>query len=366
MSEGRIIVFGATGFTGRLTVDALVEKGVRPVIAGRNREKLEAVSSGVKDLEVAVADVSDPGSIQALLTPGDVLISTVGPFHLRGEAAVKAALAAGAHYIDSTGEIAFSKKVVEECGSRAADGKLTFITAAGYDFVPGNCAAAEALRRAGEEAVRVDVGYFAEGGRFRMSQGTFASLVGATIHPGPFFRKGRTVMRFPGKGLRRLPVNGRKRPGISISSTEHLFLPREHPRLTDVNVYLGWFGGASYLLVPGAWMGAGIMSIPGLGPLLQRRLPRRFASRGKGPGKKSRQGQRSQVVAFARDRGGAELSRAELAGENAYDFTAGMIAWMARRIRSGQAKATGAVGPVEAFGLDELIEGCREAGLALT
>ena len=94
-----------------------------------------------------------------------MLVSTVGPFAKWGEPAVRAAIAAGGTYIDTTGEPAFIRRVFEEFGAPAARGPArALLTAMGYDFVPGALAGALALEEAGEAAVRVDVGYYALGG----------------------------------------------------------------------------------------------------------------------------------------------------------------------------------------------------------
>ena len=59
---GRIVLFGATGYTGRLAAEAMVERGMRPVLAARGRERLEAMAAELGGLETAVADVADPAT----------------------------------------------------------------------------------------------------------------------------------------------------------------------------------------------------------------------------------------------------------------------------------------------------------------
>src|SRR5207237_160340 len=126
---------------------------------------------------------------------GDGLISTVGPFLRWGEPAVRAAIAAGAHYLDSTGEGAFIRQVFERFGPEARAAGSALVPAFGYDWVPGNLAGALALREAGEPAKRVDVGYFAPGGGgFAASGGTRAASVGIMLEPG-FAWRGRVVWR---------------------------------------------------------------------------------------------------------------------------------------------------------------------------
>ena len=77
----RIVLFGATGYTGELTARALVDRGETPVLAARSRDKLDRLAGELDGgLEIAEADVSRPASVRDLVERGDVLISTVGPF----------------------------------------------------------------------------------------------------------------------------------------------------------------------------------------------------------------------------------------------------------------------------------------------
>ncbi|HSZ68805.1 MAG TPA: saccharopine dehydrogenase NADP-binding domain-containing protein, partial [Solirubrobacteraceae bacterium] len=152
VSDARIVLFGATGYTGGLTARALVAQGARPVLAARDRGRVEALAAELGGLESAVADVRDARSVRALVARGDVLLSTVGPFTRYGEAALAAAVDAGAHYVDSTGEAPFIRAVFERWGPRARDAGSGLLPAFASDWVPGNLAGALALRAAGEGA----------------------------------------------------------------------------------------------------------------------------------------------------------------------------------------------------------------------
>ena len=155
-----------------------MERGLRPVLAARSKAKLEALAAKLgQDLETVVADVSDPRSVSALVEEGDVLVTTVGPFARWGTPAAAAAAHAGAHYLDSTGEPAFIREVFERYGPAAQRKGAGMLTSFGYDWVPGNLAGGLALRGAGKDAVRVDIGYFFTG-KGSMSGGTQASSVG--------------------------------------------------------------------------------------------------------------------------------------------------------------------------------------------
>jgi len=362
----KIILFGATGYTGRNTAEAMAERGLKPVLAGRNREKLKELSDRLGGLETAIADVKDPASVAGLVGKQDILVSTVGPFTAYGEAALEAAVSRGAHYIDSTGEPGFIRKVFEDYGTRAAAAGVALISACGYDYVPGNCAAGIALKKAEPKAARVDVGYYITGkDMMETSQGTAASLRYSILEPGKIWRAGTLVKSYGAAGVRTFAIGGRERAAILLPSTESFSLPRIFPNLKDVNVYMGWFGNKSYALRRLAAINTALMAVPGYGALLRGMVSLLPESKGKGPGSYVRSATGSHVVAEAFDAEGRLLSRAELRGSNGYVFTFKILAWAADMAARGKLKKTGAVGPIEAFGLEELIKGCGEAGLAV-
>src|ERR1700749_289337 len=215
---GRIVLYGATGYTGGLTGRAMVVSGARPVLAGRDRGRLTAVAarllqeSGGPELETAVAGTEGPGPLRQLLHVGDVLVSTAGPFMKVGPPVVAAAVDAGAVYLDSTGEPPFIRQVFEEFGPRAERTGAVLLTAFGYDYVPGNLAGALALQAAGPAATRVRVGYFVRGDLPRgSSAGTRASMVGMLLEPGYGFRGGRIVTEPTAAHVASFMLDGTKR-----------------------------------------------------------------------------------------------------------------------------------------------------------
>jgi short subunit dehydrogenase-like uncharacterized protein len=289
----------------------------------------------------------------ALLEKGDVLVSTVGPFAKWGEPAVRAAIAAGGTYIDSTGEPAFIRRVFEEFGPPAERAGAALLPAMGYDFVPGTLAAALALEDAGEAAVRVDVGYYAFG--MRPSAGTRASSVGILLDDSHAFRDGALKLVRNSERVRSFTVRGKAREAISLGGAEHFTLPASYPRLREVNTYLGWFGALARPLQVTSLAGSLALRVPGA-RALARAVGERMASFGGEP--ESGSGV-SHVVAEAFDGGGERLATVELSGPEPYALTAGIIAWAAQQT----VDASGALGPVQAFGLAALEEGCRQAGL---
>jgi short subunit dehydrogenase-like uncharacterized protein len=234
----------------------------------------------------------------------------------------------------------------------------------GYDWVPGNLAGALALRDAGAGATRVDIGYFFTG-RGSMSGGTRASAAAVTLEPSFAWRAGRLVTERGGRRGRSFTVAGRDRPGISVGSTEHFSLPRVHPGLRDVDVYLGWFGPASPAVRAVSAGTAAVTRIPGARAGLGALLARFVRGSTGGPDAEARARSGSLIVAEAKDGDGRVLAQTRLEGINGYDFTAGMLAWSAQQAAAGTIHGAGALGPVEAFGLQRLQDGVRSAGIAV-
>jgi short subunit dehydrogenase-like uncharacterized protein len=361
----RIVVFGATGYTGRLTAERLVADGAQPLLAGRSEAKLSELAQQLGGVEWRLADVERPETVAALVGRGDVLVTTVGPFKRWGEPALLAAVDAGAVYIDSTGEPPFIRRVFDSFAEPAVRAGATLLPAMGYDFVPGTLAGALALEEAGDAAVRVDVGYYAlGGGPGALSRGTKASLAGVALDRAFAYRGGRVQTVRSAERVRDFPVRGRDRPGISVGGVEHFTLPAAYPQLREVNVHLGWFGGLARAAQAATLMSDAFSHLPGARGLLLRSSDKLTRIGGSGPEPGTTPGTHSHIAAIAYGAAGEPLAEVHVAGGDAYDFTARFLAWSARRAAEHGVDATGAVGPLDAFGLEALEAGCAEAGLS--
>jgi short subunit dehydrogenase-like uncharacterized protein len=294
-----------------------------------------------------------------------VLVATVGPFVKFGDAAAEAAIAARAHYFDSTGEPPFIRRVFEHYGPRAEKAGIGMVTAFGYDWVPGNLAAALALRDAGPDAVRVDTGYFVTGaaGASSFSGGTKASLAGVATEPAFAYRDGALRGVRSADRHRTFQLRGRELSAVTVGSSEHFALPATHPYLREINSYLGWFGPLARPLQAFSLIGVGAMKLPGARALSSKLADRLVKGSTGGPGPEQRARSGSYIVAEAYDAHGVKLAEAQVTGVDPYTFTAGILAWGARRAAEDGLLGAGALGPDGAFGLDELEAGCREAGI---
>ncbi|GGY82283.1 saccharopine dehydrogenase family protein [Streptomyces omiyaensis] len=366
--NGRVVLLGATGYTGGLVLDALRRRGVRPTVAGRDPTALAALAARSGGPDQWVVDARAPEELRRNLRPGDVLITTAGPFGRLGLPVARAAADAGAHYLDSSGEVGFVRALHDRYHHRACETGAVMLPAFGYDYVPGMLAAALALREAGTAARCVDIGYFATGTvRRGLSRGTRAALRDGLVLPSARRHRRVIVEERTASRLRDFTVRGRRTPAFLVSGTEVLFLPREFPSLDDVTVYNGWFPALGRFLPFWSALAHAATRLPAGGRIAEAlTLPLAIGPPG-GPDAAVRARVSSYVVALASPAAGhgAPLAEVHLEGPDPYGLTGELVAWAAERLADRRSGATpGVVGPLTAFGLDALRQGCAALGLA--
>ena len=162
-----LVLFGATGFTGRLVADYLMVSGppdLRWAIAGRSADKLEAIRTELlalapdRDVEVIVADSGDPDSLAAMVSRARVVCTTVGPYLKYGLPLVEQCVAQGVAYCDLTGEVPFMRQSIDRFHERATETGARIVHACGYDSIPSDLGAwmvQQAMIERGAPATRV-------------------------------------------------------------------------------------------------------------------------------------------------------------------------------------------------------------------
>jgi short subunit dehydrogenase-like uncharacterized protein len=190
-----IAVLGATGYTGKLVAAELSRRGVPHRLGGRSPEKLAEVPS---DAERFVVDVDEAARLDEFLDGATALISTVGPFIRLGMPAVEAAARNNVPYVDSTGEQQFMADVYE----KFADAPVPIVPGCGFDFIPGDLAAAVAIASLGSEVSEVAVHTQATPIPSRGTARTTVEMAealssDASVRRVPFPDKVRTGVEFP-------------------------------------------------------------------------------------------------------------------------------------------------------------------------
>ncbi len=140
-----VVVFGATGFAGRLVAEYLAGHapgGVRIGLAGRSAQRLadvrERLGAAASAWPLLVADSADPVSVAAMARSARVVVSTVGPYHARGLELVAACAAAGTDYADLSGEVLFIRDSIDRCHEMAASAGARIVHGCGFDSVPSD------------------------------------------------------------------------------------------------------------------------------------------------------------------------------------------------------------------------------------
>lgn len=139
-----LVIWGATGYTGRLVAEAAATMlGDRPwAIAGRSRERLDAVRDEIASTgstpQVIVASLDDAASMQSMTGSARAVLSTVGPFDRVGEPLVVAAIATGTHVLDITGEVPWVRRMRDRHETAAREAGIKVVSMCGYDSVPSD------------------------------------------------------------------------------------------------------------------------------------------------------------------------------------------------------------------------------------
>ncbi|MGR9106437.1 MAG: saccharopine dehydrogenase family protein [Gammaproteobacteria bacterium] len=186
MSEKRdfdVILWGATGFTGRLVAEYLSSAssaaGLRWAIAGRNRDKLEALGRHLGSVEILVGEALDFESMCDLASRARVVCSTVGPYARFGTELVAACVQERTHYCDLAGEIPWIREMINSHQEAARTHGTRIVHCCGFDSIPSDLGVLmmhDAMRERGKGLARVDALFGESKGGF--SGGTLASMIG--------------------------------------------------------------------------------------------------------------------------------------------------------------------------------------------
>ena len=312
MAEGLLALLGATGYTGRLVAAELARRDRPYRLGARNPQRLAEVPRAARG-EAFVVDAGDPTGLDAFLQGVEVLINTVGPFSELGLPVVEAVARNRVAYVDSTGEPGFMADVYRLFAAAA----VPIVPACGFDYIPGDLAAAIAAGDLGGKVDRIGVHY--ETHSMLPSRGTARSALGV-LGQGPLRLKARRVA-FPGGD----------RNAIEWPGGERITVPRHVPG-AEVSVTMI----VPVPLLPG-WQ-LGVAAMAALAPLL-----RPFANLlPEGPPQALRAAARYRVLAEASGPAGRAAVLCE--GSDPYGVTARFLVEAAQRVRG-----SGAMAPAQAL-----------------
>jgi short subunit dehydrogenase-like uncharacterized protein len=335
------LIYGANGYTGKLIARLAVERGQRPLLAGRNAAAVSALAAEL-GVEHRVFGLDRPEEVDAGLEGVRAVLHCAGPFAHTAGAMAAACLRRRVHYLDVTGEIAVFESLAH-LDTVARSAGVMLLPGVGFDVVPSDCLAAHLKRRL-PTATRLALGMQA-GGQF--SRGTATTLV-ENLHRGGAVRRAGRIVRVPacwrtrtidfGRG----PVVAMTIPWGDVSTAWYttgipdvefyLAAPWQVRLTTRLSRGLGWLLGSGWV---------------------QRRLKRRIQSGPPGPTDEERARGRTLLWGEARDDQGAIVVSRQR-GPEGYTLTALTAVAVLQRVEAG-AVAPGFQTPGRLFGPDFIL-----------
>lgn len=348
--SGKLMIYGATGYTGRLLAATAKERGLEPLASGRDPEKLRRLAEPL-GFEHRAVSLSDRRALEAALEEVDVVLHAAGPFSSTSAPMLDACLATGTHYLDITGEI----DVFESCAARDGEARgagVVVMPGVGFDVVPSDCLAAHVKGRL-PDATSLTIGIQGLSG---MSRGTAKSSV-ESIRRLSRVRRGGRIVDLPAPLVLDLDYGGGPEKSVAVSwgdvSTAYystgipdvtvcFAATRQIEKLLALGPLSRWFLGTS---------------------LMQAVIKRKIDQRPEGPTDEERAAGRAILVAIA-DNGGGERATSRLHTPEGYTLTAATGIEAASRVQRGDVEP-GFRTPSMAFGADFVLEfdGCRREDL---
>ena len=337
-----VLLFGATGYTGRKTAAALARRGVATVLAGRNAAKLEALATEVGAADVAVVSVGDTQGLARAAAGTRVLITCVGPFVELGQTAIDAALSAGVHYVDSTGEGEFVARLIARDAEARAAG-VAVLPAFGFDEVPADVVATLACEGLERPDLTLTYAVPRTG-----SRGTVRSALGLVSQPAPFIDDGteRPVAMAERSRFSPLPEPLGLRRAVSA--------PLAYCRLAPLHLELNGLG--TYVTIGGPELAAVRLGLPLLRllPAAARRALIEAATAWLPEGPDDDELGRGRFTVMAEAARGGRRRFCWIQGADVYGLTAELLALAGELLSQDGFEAKGVLAPVQAAGLERL------------
>ncbi|HEY0228930.1 MAG TPA: trans-acting enoyl reductase family protein [Mycobacterium sp.] len=411
MSTGRefdIVLYGATGYSGRLTAEYLAARGspARIALAGRDTGRLQAVRQALgpvaQDWPLLMADASQPSTLAAVAERTQVVVTTVGPYARYGLSLVAACAKAGTDYADLTGELMFVRDSIDLYHKQAVDTGARIVTSCGFDSVPSDLNVYQLHRRAVQDGTGelTDTTLVLRSfNQLGASGGTVASLLG-TMHTASGDAQARRIINDPytfTTDREAEPELGRQRDfgwrrGRSVAPELDGFWvggfvmgPYNARIVRRSNALQDWSYGTRFRYsealslgrsfaapVASAIVTAALAAAIGLGNRYFRRLPRRFVELltpkpGAGPGDAARKRGHYTVETYSTTTTGARYMATFGQNCDAYQGTSVMLGESGLALaldRDRLSELRGVLTPAAAMG-DSLLARLSDAGVSV-
>ena len=340
--HGHFLIYGANGYTGRLVARLAVERGLRPLLAGRDPDGIGTVAREL-GLQHRIFALDDAAALDAALAGVGAVLHCAGPFSHTARPMTESCLRTRTHYLDITGEIAvFEALAARDTEAKAAG--ITLLPGAGFDVVPSDCLAAHLKRRL-PSATQLALAIKGTG---RFSHGTATTML-ENIGGGGFVRRSGRVTAVPAAWkTRRIDYGQGPEPATTIPWGD-VATAFHSTGIPNIEVYAAMPASARRMMKATRLLG-GLLARPAP----QRFLRSRIKAEPAGPSDEERARGKSFVWGEVADDAGGRASSL-LRGPEGYKLTSMTALAAIGRVLDGQAP-TGFQTPAKAFGADFILE----------
>lgn len=342
-ARGKLLVYGANGYTGTLIAELARSSDLTPVLAGRNAQTIAALAERL-GFEHRVFGLDGPSTVDACLEGIAVVLHCAGPFSRTAAPMVDACLRMGVHYLDVTGEVAVFEALMGRA-SEARAAKVMLLPGVGFDVVPSDCLAVHTARRIAQPT-RLRIAILGLGAS--MSHGTATTMVEG-LSNGSWVRRGGKLTRIaPGSLTRKFDFGRGPRITMAVPWGD-LATAYHSTGIPDIETYFSINRGMLW----GARTMGRLPWLLGSAPV-QRFMKARVDARPAGPTADERdKGKSIFVVEVENAAGQRAVSRLETG--NGYSLTAMAALHIAKRVLEGDAPI-GFQTPATAYGPDLILE----------
>ncbi|MBA2493700.1 MAG: saccharopine dehydrogenase NADP-binding domain-containing protein [Acidobacteria bacterium] len=243
------LIYGANGYTGELITRYAVERGMKPILAGRNKAKIEELAKQF-DLPFRIFGLDETEKLDTALKETEFVLHCAGPFSITSKPVVEACLRNKKHYLDITGEIAVFEAMARR-DKKAKEAGIMIMSGVGFDVVPSDCLALHLKNRL-PSATHLTLAFYGLG---KISHGTQATMTMNVGRGGAIRQNGKIVNVPAAWKTREIDFGAVKKTGVTIPWGDvatafystgipnievYTILPETNLRMLKLSRYIGW------------------------------------------------------------------------------------------------------------------------------
>jgi len=362
-SKRPVVVYGASGFSGRLVAEYLREYNIPFIAAGRNKAKIQEVMNHVPGIETADYEVVEVGhttdELVKLFSGAQVVCNSVGPFMYYGPTVVEACLKAGCHYLDIGGEQVWHRQLAESWSAKFAERKLVAVASMAFMCAPSDAAARILLERGGIDSLEI-LTMFGGMPTFGSTQTIFAVIP----TEGCYLEQNRYQLWPRATGYEAVvPGYIRTQLALPWGGFPHPVWYKDHPQVANVRA----FGGLLNRQIMEGVLATEKHFEESIRPLPKQEQEKKLAEMASSvqTGTPPRENARDQrTIDVIVGRGTMEVAQCVLVGTCCYKQTGLMQAFAAHSLIHGGPRQVGYASPAAAFGHREILQTLESHGLS--